>query len=72
MGIDINDIKQSNFVVDWADSETFMEINGTTLKVGTSLLINNYIVHLKFLSKEQLLELKHQVVSAVDYELNQR
>jgi hypothetical protein len=61
-----------NFAVQWADSETYMEINGKVIKVGTSLLINNSIFHLSFLESSQLLELKSQVNEAIDYELSKR
>lgn len=66
-------VEVAPFAVDWADSETFQRgPNGELIKVGTVLLINNFIAYLGFYSNEELEALKYNVSAAVDHELNKR
>lgn len=67
------DVTKSQFAVDWADSETCQKLpDGSIVKIGTVLLINNYIAYLSFYTKDQLQELKKIVSEAVDHELSKR
>jgi hypothetical protein len=58
---------------DWLDSNTLVLDNeGIMTVAGTAIKLNQNIIFLKPLSKDQLIELKKIVNSAVDHELAKR
>ena len=58
---------------DWLDSNTLILDNeGIMTNAGTAIKLNQNIIFLKPLSKDQLIDLKNIVNSAIDHELAKR
>ena len=71
--LDVADVRKDTFYAKWVDTNTFVPDEKGELKpAGTSLILGPNIIYLKFLEDWQLNQLKEQVMSAVDYELNKR
>jgi hypothetical protein len=71
--IQVEEVHRQQFSTEWLDTNTFVpDESGNLAPAGTCLKVGPNIIYLKFLSDQQLAELKAQVVSAVNHEQSKR